>query len=148
MSSYRQILYHVILRTKDCKKTLTQTHIKELYAYILGIIRNKNCMLYRINGIEDHIHILSDLHPGYALADYVKDIKVASSLWIKQCGKFPNFIGWSDGYAALTYAWRDKDIIANYIINQQKHHEREAFAEEYKRLLEEHGIKIDERFFP
>ena len=112
MSSYRQILYHVILRTKDCKKTLTQTHIKELYAYILGIIRNKNCMLYRINGIEDHIHILSDLHPGYALADYVKD------------------------------------IIANYIINQQKHHEREAFAEEYKRLLEEHGIKIDERFFP
>jgi putative transposase len=148
MSSYRQILYHVIFRTKDSKKSLTQTHIKELYAYILGIIKNKNCILYRINGIEDHIHILSDLHPSYALADYVKDIKVASSLWIKQSGKFQNFVGWSDGYAALTYAWRDKDIIENYIINQQKHHENQAFDEEYKQLLEEHGIKIDERFFP
>jgi putative transposase len=148
MSSYRQILYHVILRTKDGKKMLTQTHIKELYAYILGIIKNKNCILFRINGIEDHIHFLSDLHPSLALADYVKDIMVASSLWIKQSGKFPTFIGWADGYAALTYAWRDKDMIVNYIINQQEHHIKESFTEEYRRLPEEHGIQIDEHFFP
>jgi putative transposase len=148
MSSYRQILYQVILRTKDCKKTLTQTHIKELYAYIMGIIKNKNCVLYRINGLEDHIHFLSDLHPTLALANYVKDIKVASSLWIKQSEKFQNFTGWADGYAALTYAWHDKDVIVNYIINQQEHHKKESFAEEYKKLLGEHGIIIDERFFP
>jgi REP element-mobilizing transposase RayT len=91
MSSYRQILYHVIIHAKDNKKTLKQTHINELYAYILGIIKNKNCLLYRINGMEDHIHFLSDLHPSYALADYIKDIKVASSLWLKQSGKFPDF---------------------------------------------------------
>jgi len=98
--------------------------------------------------MEDHIHFLSDLHPSIALADFVRDIKTASSLWIKQHGKFRAFEGWADGYAALTYAWRDKDLIVNYIKNQQEHHKKETFEEEYRRLLEEHGISIDERYFP
>lgn len=148
MSSYRQILYHLIFRTKDGKRTLNQTHNNELFAYILGIIKNKNCVLYRINGIEDHIHLLSDLHPGLALANYVKDIKVASSIWLKQHRDFYNFSGWADGYGALTYAWHDKDRIVDYIRNQQEHHRQESFNAEYRRLLEEQGIKIDERFFP
>ena len=148
MSSYRQILYHLIFRTKEGKKTLTQTYINELFAYIHGVIKSKNSVLHRINGLEDHIHLLSDLHPSIALADYIKDIKVASSIWMKQSGKFPHFTGWADGYGALTYAWRDREMIINYIKNQQEHHRKVSFAEEYKKLLEEHGIKIDERFFP
>ena len=148
MSSYRQILYHIIFRTKNGNKTLFQEHIKELYAYIMGIIQNKNCFLYRINGMEEHIHFLSDLHPTIALADYMRDIKTASSLWLKENGNFPEFEGWADGYAALTYAWRDKDMIINYIKNQQEHHKKESFIDEYRRLLEEHGIKIDDRYFP
>jgi putative transposase len=148
MSSYRQILYHIIFRTKNGKRTLAQEQIKELYAYILGIIKNKNCFLYRINGMEDHIHILSDLHPGTALADFIRDIKTSSSVWLKRQKTFTDFSGWADGYAALTYAWRDKDLIVNYIKNQQEHHKKETFEEEYRRLLEENGIKIDERFFP
>jgi REP element-mobilizing transposase RayT len=80
MSSFRQILYHLLFRTKESKKTLKQTHLKELFAYILGIIKNKNCVLHSINGTDDHIHLLSDLHHGIALADYINDIKVASSI--------------------------------------------------------------------
>ena|SRR3990172_1953195 len=148
MSSYRQVLYHIIYRTKHGKKTLAQEHIKELFAYTLGIIRNKNCFLYRINGMEDHIHFLSDLNPVIALADYVRDIKTATSVWIKQQGKFRGFEGWADGYAALTYIWHDKDMIVNYIKNQQEHHKKETFEEEYRRLLKEHGISIDDRYFP
>jgi REP element-mobilizing transposase RayT len=102
MSSYRQILYHLIFRTKESRKTLVQEHSRELYAYLMGIIKNKNCFLYRIIGIEDHIHILSDLHPSIALADYMRDIKTSSSIWLKQSTKFPAFEGWADGYAALT----------------------------------------------
>ena len=79
MSSYRQILYHLVFRTKDSRKTLIKEHSHELYAYILGIIRNRNGFLYRINGMEEHLHILSDLHPGFALADYMRDIKSSSS---------------------------------------------------------------------
>jgi len=148
MSSYRQILYHLIFRTKDGNKTLVPEHSRELYAYMLGIIKNKNCFLYRINGMEDHIHILCDLHPTIALADYVRDIKTSSSIWLKQSGKFSDFIGWADGYAALTYAWKDKEMIVNYIKNQQEHHKIESFNDELRRLLKEHGIEIDEKFFP
>ena len=147
MSSYRQILYHIVFRTKNGEKTLHQENIKELYAYILGIIRAKKCFLYRINGIEDHIHFLSDLHPTIALADYMRDIKTASSLWLKQHEKFRDFNGWADGYAALTYAWQDKDGIVTYIKNQQEHHKKVTFEEEYKQLLAAHGISVDDKYF-
>ena len=63
MSAYRQILYHIVFRTKGSEKTIRQEHRKDLYQYIRGIIKNKNCVLFQINGMEDHIHILSDLHP-------------------------------------------------------------------------------------
>jgi putative transposase len=148
MSSYRQILYHSVFRTKYGHKTIVPEHSRELYAYIMGIITEQNCFLYRINGIEDHLHILSDLHPSIALADFMREIKASSSSWIKKSGKFPKFIGWADGHGAFTYAWRDKDMIANYIKNQQQHHKKETFEEEYRRLLIEHGVDINELYFP
>jgi putative transposase len=148
MSSYRQILYHLVFRTKNSRKAIVHEHSRELYAYIMGFIRNKNCFLYRINGIEDHIHILCDLHPSIALADFMRDLKTASSLWIKQSGKFPEFSGWAEGYAALTYSYRDKNKIVRYIKNQQEHHRKKSFEKELKRLLEKQGVVIDERYFP
>jgi putative transposase len=148
MSSYRQILYHLIFRTKDSRKTLVQEHSRELYAYLMGFIKNNNCFLYRINGMEDHLHILCDLHPTIALANYMRDMKTSSSIWLKQTGKFPAFEGWADGYAAFTYAWKDKDMIVNYIKNQQEHHKKETFEDELRRLLEEHGIEVNEKYFP
>jgi REP element-mobilizing transposase RayT len=148
MSSYRKILYHIVFRTKGGKKTLVREHAKEMYAYFVGIIRNKSGFVYRINGMEDHLHILCDLHPNNSLAGFMKDIKASSSLWLKQSGKFFEFEGWVEGYAALTYAWKDKEIIINYIKNQQEHHKMESFEVELRRLLIEHGIEIDERFFP
>ena len=76
------------------------------------------------------------------------DNKTSSSIWIKQSGKFSEFQGWADGYAALTYSWKDKDRIVTYIRNQQDHHKKESFEEELKRLLLEQGIVINEKFFP
>jgi putative transposase len=148
MSSYRQILYHLIFRTKDSQKTLIQAHSRELYAYLMGFIRNKNCFLYRINGMEDHLHILCDLHPTIALADYMRDLKTSSSIWLKQSGKFSDFNGWADGYAALTYGWKDRDKIANYIKNHQEHHKHLSFQDELRELLQEQGIKVNQKYFP
>jgi len=119
-----------------------------LYAYILGIVKNKGCFLYRINGTKDHLHIFSDLHPSIALADFVRDIKTSSSIWLKRSGKFNEFDGWADGYAALTYGWNDKEMIVNYIKNQQEHHKKDSFEDELRRLLKENGIKVDDRYFP
>ena len=90
---------------------------------------------------------MSDLHPSIALADYIRDIKTSSSIWLKGTGKFPDFEGWADGYGALTYAWKDKDMIVNYIKNQQEHHKKENFEDELRRLLKEHGVEFDEKYF-
>ncbi len=146
MSSYKQIYYQIVFGTKYRKPTIAEPHCEALYKYIWGIINNKKCKLLRINGIEDHIHIFSDLHPSVALADYVKEIKVASSIWMKESGLFPDFEGWQDGYGAFTYSVRAKDMIINYVKNQKEHHKKETFYDEYKRLLIENEIEFDEKY--
>jgi REP element-mobilizing transposase RayT len=146
MSSYRQIIYHIVFGTKYRKPVINPNHKKDLYKYIWGIIKNKKCMLYQINGVDDHIHILTDLHPNVALADFVKDIKVASSIWMKESGYFPGFVGWAEGYGAFTYAYRDKKMIIKYIKNQEEHHRKVSFRKEYVRFLKEFGVDYDERY--
>jgi putative transposase len=148
MSSYRQLVYHIVFRTKKSIPSIDAQYADQLYKYIGGIIRNKESHLYRINGIEDHIHILTDLHPSIALADFIREIKVASSKWMKESRLFPNFAGWSEGYGAFTCSYRDVDVIIEYIKNQQTHHIRTCFDSEYRKLLLEAGLKIDERYFP
>jgi len=146
MSSFRQIFYHIIFGTKYRKPTIEESNCKELYQYISGVTKNKKCHLYRINGVEDHIHLFSDLHPIICLSDYVKDIKVASSIWMKASGKFPKFEAWQEGYGAFTYSLKEKDIIINYIKNQKEHHRKETFRDEFKRLLVEHGVAFEEKY--
>lgn len=144
--SYRQVYYQIVFGTQYRKPTIAETHCEELYQYIYGIIQNKQCKLYRINGIEDHIHIFSDLHPSIALADYIKDIKVASSKWMKESGRFPDFTGWQAGYGAFTYSIHEQDKIINYVKNQKVHHKTESFYDEFKRLLLENRIDFDEKY--
>jgi putative transposase len=115
-----------------------------LYKYINGILTSKKCIPYQINGIEDHIHIMSDLHPGTCLSNFVKDIKLATGNWMKESKLFPAFDQWQDGYGAFTYSIREKDKIINYIKNQKQHHLQENFYDEYKRLLIENGVGFDE----
>jgi REP element-mobilizing transposase RayT len=146
MGSYRQIYYQIVFGTKYRKPTINPLYEDDLFRYIWGLIKNKRGKLYRINGIEDHIHIMSDLHPSISLADFVKDIKVSTSLWMKSSGKFPLFEGWQDGYGAFTYSIRERDMIINYIKKQKRHHHKESFYDEYKRLMEEHGIEFDEKY--
>jgi REP element-mobilizing transposase RayT len=144
--SYKQIIYHIVFGTKSRCATLTTVNIKELYLYIGGIIKRKECNLYKINGMSDHIHILSDLNPILCLSDFIKEIKRGSSLWMKESGKFINFDGWADGYCALTYAYSDKDIVEQYIAKQQEHHQKISFRDEFISLLKENHIEFDEKY--
>jgi putative transposase len=146
MSSFKQIYYQIVFGTKYRKPTIDEAHCADLYRYIWGIIENKKCKLYQINGVEDHIHIFCDLHPSIALADLIKDVKVASSIWMKEDGKFPDFRGWQDGYGAFTYNIRDRDMIINYVKNQKIHHQKQTFYDEFKGLLIENGVEFDEKY--
>ena len=126
--------------------SLPMEHEMELYKYIWGVLNNMKCKLYRINSMPDHIHILSDLHPTICLAEYVKQIKVASSIWMKENKNFKLFNGWQTGYGAFTYSDREKQIIIDYIKNQKEHHKTETYMEEYRRLLKENGVEYDEKY--
>jgi REP element-mobilizing transposase RayT len=128
--------------------SLDPAHAADLYAYIGGILKNKSCHLYKINGTENHVHILTDLHPSVAVADYMREIKASSSKWIKENGKFPVFTGWSEGYGAFTCSYMDLGSIIDYIRNQREHHASKNFEEEYRSLLRLSGIEPDEKYFP
>ena len=93
MSTFTQILYQLVFTTKNREHTLTKTGREELFRYISGVIKNKNCHLYQIGGVDDHLHIITHLHPSVALASLVKDIKLASSSHIKANRLFPLFSG-------------------------------------------------------
>jgi putative transposase len=148
MSSYRQHLYHIVFRTKDSIPAIRQDHVNDLYAYITGIIKHKNSHLYRINGVENHLHILTDMNPSIAPIDFIKDIKVSTSIWMKKSKLFPAFNGWSVGYGSFTCSYKDLVSIINYIKNQQEHHKNISFEDEYRKLLLEYGITPDDKFFP
>lgn len=147
MSSYHQLLYHIVIRTKDNKKVIDPKQANQLFSYVGGIIKNKNSHLYRINGMEEHLHILTGIHPSIALADFIREIKVSTSIWMKNCGYFPQFDGWSDKYGAFTCSYFDIADLIEYIKDQQVHHKKEPFENEYRRLIIESGLQIDERFF-
>jgi putative transposase len=147
MSTYTQILYHIVFATKNREPVLHADRRDDLYKYIWGIIEKRRCHLYRIGGIENHIHILCSLHPAVTLSDLVKEIKTASSGWIKSNAVFPDFGYWQRGYGAFTCSADAKEQIVEYIKNQEQHHQTETSANELKRLLTETGIQYDAEYF-
>jgi putative transposase len=128
--------------------TIKQDHVNELNAYITGIIKNKNSHLYRINGVENHLHILTDMHPSIAPADFMREVKASSSLWMKNSMLFPSFIGWEEGYGSFTCSYKDLIRLIEYIKTQEEHHKKITFEEEYRKILLESGITPDEKYFP
>jgi REP element-mobilizing transposase RayT len=136
-----------VFRTKYGRNTIPEQHEKELYAYILGIINNKKSKLYRIGGIENHLHLLIDMHPTIAVSDFMKELKEYSSKWLAKNQKFPDFEGWAVSFAAFSYNLSDKQKIIDYIKNQKEHHKKVSFEEEYRLFLIENGIKINEEYF-
>ena len=146
MATYTQIIYHVVFATKNRERVLDKPHREDLFRYIWGIVKNHDCHLFRLNGVEDHVHILASLHPTVALADLVKAIKTGSSKWIKDEQVFPRFSHWQDGYGAFTHSVREKDALIEYIKNQEEHHHRVDFLDEYRALLHDAGVEFDEKY--
>ena len=146
MTSYKQLFYHIVFATYNHKHVLTEKYQKELYGFIHGIIKNKNSVLYQINGTDDHIHMLCFIHPTMSVSGFINIIKTSSNKWMKASGLFPHFDAWSTGSGIFTKSTSDKEMIINYIKNQKEHHRHKTFLEEYKRLLDEEGIVWDERY--
>jgi putative transposase len=145
MSTYTQIIYQIVFSTKNRVNSL-QGNRNELFKYISGILKKKDCHLYQIGGVSDHIHIITHLHPSLALANLVKDIKIASSKFIKSQDIFPEFTSWQEGYAAFTYSIDAKDNLIRHVQNQEAHHKKVTFIDELKALLKKHNVEYDEKY--
>jgi putative transposase len=146
MSTFIQIFYHIVFSTANREPVIRCEARDNLYKYIWGILENNKCHPYQIGGYADHLHILTHLHPTIALASLIKDIKVASSGFIKGQRIMPLFRNWQTGYAAFTFSNSDKDRLIQYVINQEEHHRKKSFREELIELLNEHGIPFDEKY--
>ena len=146
MGTYTQIIYHLVFSTKRRKRSLMKPGRDGLFRYMWGIVKNNRSHLYRINGIEDHVHLVTSLHPTVRLADFIKDLKTGSSKWIKEERLFPEFEHWQDGYAAFTHSIGEKNALIEYVKNQEEHHRIRSFTEELIRLLEEAGIEYDPKY--
>ena len=147
MSTYTKIIYHIVFSTKNREATLVANKRDDLYRYIWGVLKNKKCHLYRIGGIEDHLHILTSLHSTIPLAGLVKDIKLSSSSMIKETCLFPGFTGWQKGYGAFTHSDKELPYLIEYIKKQKEHHHKTTFEDEYRNLLNEAAIEFDEKYF-
>ena len=109
MSTHTAISYQIVFSTKSRTPALKRDRREDLFRYIWGIIKNRSSHLYRINGVEDDLHILTSLHPTISLADFVKEVKTGSALLIKENRVFRSFSHWQEGYAAFTSSRRDID---------------------------------------
>ncbi|MEA3392106.1 MAG: IS200/IS605 family transposase [Candidatus Marinimicrobia bacterium] len=129
--------YSIILILEPYKrdKVLTENNQIRLYSYIKQIVENKNCKLYAIDGIEDHVHILVSIRADISISDFIKDAKVSSSVFIKREKLFPYFKSWATGYSIFTRSYESLDTLIKYIENQKKHHKNKSYYEEYGELL-------------
>ena len=145
-NTYTQLYIHIIFAVKGREPLVSKQHKEELQKYITGIITNKRQKLIQINTMPNHIHILIGMTPDIALSDLVRDIKANSSKFINKKGWLRGKFEWQTGFAAFTYSHSHLDIVANYIKNQEKHHARLTFREEYLRFLKRFNIPYDERY--
>ena len=111
-----------------------------------GIISNHKSTPYIINGVEDHLHILTHVHQTIPIATLVKEIKISSNKLINTEHLFPDFTEWQTGYSAFSYAFQSKENLFRYIQQQEQHHQSENFKGELIRMLAEAGVQYDEKY--
>ena len=119
---------------------------EEIYKYITGIVRNNGQKLISINGMSDHVHILIGLKPAMALADLVRDIKADSSNFINKKKWVRGRFSWQEGYGAFSYGHSQLDTNIRYIQNQEQHHRRRSFKDEYLTWLKKFEIPFEEKY--
>ena len=144
--SLSQLYVHVVFCTKNREKCLHDDMRNELHSYIGGIIHRLNGVLLAAGSVEDHIHLFVSHPRTCAPAELVKQIKSASSSWLKSKGPQWTKFYWQSGYGIFSISPSHQDALRAYINNQREHHRVTTFQEEYRKLLEKNGVAYDEKY--
>ena len=145
-NTYTEIHIHFVFAVKNRIGLIDKSWKNELYKYITGIIQNNEHKLLIINGMPDHIHILIGLRPTQSISDLIKDVKQFSSKWINEQGFVKGKFEWQEGFGAFSYSKSHLSNVIKYIENQEAHHTKKTFLEEYKEILQNFKIDYNEKY--
>ena len=140
--SYTNLLYHIVYATKARAPLITKALSPRLHEYLGGTVRGLDGIALEINGTNDHVHILAKLRPTISVSEFLSKLKSGSSSWAKRqtAGRF----GWQARFGAFTVSESQVERVRRYIRNQEEHHRKLSFEEEFKVLLRAHKIDFDE----
>lgn len=141
--SYAQNHIHLVFSTKNREKLLERKFLPRLWAYTAAVCKNHDLLPFAVGGMEDHLHLLFRLPATMALSNAVTLIKSNSSKWIRERGKG---FAWQEGYGAFSVSSSNVDAVVRYIDNQEAHHRKVGFENEFVSLLKKHGITFDPKY--
>jgi REP element-mobilizing transposase RayT len=145
-NTYTQIYLQLIFSPLGRENIIPQKHKEELHKYTTGIIRNRKHKLLAINFMPDHVHIFIGYHVTQSIPDLLRDIKADTSKFINDKKWMPGHFNWQDGYGAFSYSRSQIDNVVKYVNNQEKHHTKSSFKEEYLNFLKKFDIDFDEKY--
>ena len=144
--TFSQIYIQIVFAVKGRENIIAKQWKEELNKYISGIITNKGQKSIIVNGTSDHVHIFIGLKPSMAIADLVRDIKNNSSNFINEKKFIKGKFAWQEGYGAFSYAHSQIENVYQYIANQEEHHKKKTFKEEYMDFLQKFAIEYNEKY--
>ena len=145
-NTYTQIYLHVVFAVQGRQNLIKPEHKDELQKYMTGIVSGQGQKLIAINNMPDHFHLLIGLKPTMALSDLVGDIKSGSSGFVNKRRWVLGRFQWQEGFGAFSYSHSQLTTVIRYIQNQERHHSRKSFREEYLEMLEKFEVPYDERY--
>ena len=145
-NTFSQIYIQTVFAVSNRLSLITPPFKEDLFKYITGIVTNQGQKLISINGMPDHVHILIGLRPAIALADLVREIKADSTNFINKNKWVHGRFAWQEGYGAFSYGHSQLDEIIRYVQNQEKHHKRRTFKDEYLTLLRKFDIAFEHKY--
>ena len=145
-NTYSQIYIHIVFAVKGRQNLIRAEIREELHKYITGIITNRDQKLLSIFCMPDHTHLLIGLKPSISISDLVRDIKAGSSKFINDNKLIKGKFSWQEGFGVFSYSLSQIDTVIKYIQNQEKHHNKKSFKEEYIDFLEKFAVEYDEKY--
>ncbi|HEU5396102.1 MAG TPA: IS200/IS605 family transposase [Verrucomicrobiae bacterium] len=145
-NTYTQIYIHVVFAVEGRQNLIQPAHNAELQKYITGVVTAKGQKLIAINNMPDHLHLLVGLRPDSSLSDLIRDIKANSSRFIAEMKWVVGKFSWQQGFGAFSCSRSQLGPVIRYIEDQQRHHTKKTFQEEYIAFLERFGIDYDKKY--
>lgn len=145
-NTYTQIHIQAVFAVQNRQSLIGDEWKDDLYKYITGIIQKNKHKVLQINGMPDHIHLLFGMRPVQSLSDLMQQVKQDSSKWINQQGLVNGKFSWQSGYGAFSYSRSQLPAVITYIQNQEQHHKKKTFREEYLEFLDKYDVNYDKRY--